>query len=225
MDRAALETMLGEGLSLAEIGRRVGRHESTVAYWLAKYGLRAVGHERNAPRGGLARPDLETLVEAGLSAVQIAEALERSKTTVRYWLLEYGMTTAWATRRQASARREQTLTLDCARHGSTTFARRGSGGYRCGKCRAEAVARRRRKIKRLLVEEAGGSCCICGYERCLAALHFHHVDPTSKRFALSNRGVTRSLERARAEARKCVLLCSNCHAEVEAGAATIPDSM
>lgn len=41
MDQAVLETMLEEGLSLAEIGRRVGRHESTVAYWVDKHRLRA----------------------------------------------------------------------------------------------------------------------------------------------------------------------------------------
>jgi hypothetical protein len=34
-------------------------------------------------------------------------------------------------------------------------------------------------------------------------------------------GVARSLVRARAEARKCVLLCANCHAEVEAGMASV----
>jgi len=30
MDRSALEQMLGEGLSLAEIGRRVDRHEDAL---------------------------------------------------------------------------------------------------------------------------------------------------------------------------------------------------
>jgi hypothetical protein len=39
---------------------------------------------------------------------------------------------------------------------------------------------------------------------------------------LSHRGVTRSLERARHEAKKCILLCGNCHAEVEAGLRTVP---
>jgi IS30 family transposase len=32
MDRASLEQLLNQGLSLAEIGKRFGRHESTVAY-------------------------------------------------------------------------------------------------------------------------------------------------------------------------------------------------
>lgn len=34
--------------------------------------------------------------------------------------------------------------------------------------------------------------------------------------------MTRSIERAREEAAKCVLLCANCHAEVEAGVRSLP---
>lgn len=61
------------------------------------------------------------------------------------------------------------------------------------------------------------ACVNCGYRKCLAALEFHHKIPAEKSYALSHRGVTRSLAAARAEASKCVLLCANCHAEVEAG--------
>jgi hypothetical protein len=123
----------------------------------------------------------------------------------------------WAERRRASAANRQEITLECPRHGPTTFRLRASGGYRCLKCRAEAVAARRRKVKQILVAEAGSACRLCGYDRCVAALEFHHVVRSEKRFALSHRGVARSLEKARAEARKCALLCANCHAEVEAG--------
>ena len=85
------------------------------------------------------------------------------------------------------------------------------------KCRSEAVTRRRKRVKEVLVAEAGGECALCGYSRCLAALEFHHLDRASKRFSVAARGLTRSLAEAREEAEKCVLLCSNCHAEVEAG--------
>jgi hypothetical protein len=68
-----------------------------------------------------------------------------------------------------------------------------------------------------LVREAGGCCRLCGYSRCVAAHRFPHVDPAQKRFALGSAGFTRSIAKARAEASKCVLLCANCHAEVEAG--------
>jgi transposase-like protein len=43
MDRGSLEQLLGQGLSLAEIGRRFGRHEATVGYWVEKHGLKLEG--------------------------------------------------------------------------------------------------------------------------------------------------------------------------------------
>jgi hypothetical protein len=58
---------------------------------------------------------------------------------------------------------------------------------------------------------------MCGYADCHAALEFHHLEPHAKQFGLAQYGMARSIERARLEARKCVLLCSNCHAEVECG--------
>jgi hypothetical protein len=99
---------------------------------------------------------------------------------------------------------------------------RGTEAFRCPRCRAEAVDRRRRKIKRILVEEAGGACVLCGYSRSLAGLHFHHLDRTQKSFSLGYKGVTLSLSTARTEAAKCVLLCATCHAEVEAGVKRLP---
>jgi hypothetical protein len=72
-------------------------------------------------------------------------------------------------------------------------------------------------VKEILVREAGGCCSLCGFDRYFGALHFHHLDPPRKAFAVSREGVTRSLERTREEVRKCVLLCANCHAMVEAG--------
>ena len=217
MEREALEQLLGRRLSLAEIGRRVGVHESTVSYWAKRHGLEAVDRDRSAARGGLARERLETFVHAGMSIAQIAEAVDRSKATVRHWLSEYGLRTCRAERRRIMASGAWRLTLECHRHGMTQFQRRGKGGYRCLRCRSEAVARRRRRVKEILVGEAGGACQACGYNRCLAALEFHHRDPADKRFALSHRGVARSLAKARAEATKCVLLCSNCHVEIEMG--------
>jgi hypothetical protein len=106
----------------------------------------------------------------------------------------------------------------CARHGATDFVVDGRGYYRCRRCRAESVSRRRRKLKAILVAEAGGACAECGYRASMRALHFHHLDPATKRIELNARGVALSLATLREEARKCRLLCSNCHAEVEAGA-------
>lgn len=40
----------------------------------------------------------------------------------------------------------------------------------------------RRRLKRRLVEYKGGCCALCGYNNCVSALEFHHVDPSKKRF-------------------------------------------
>jgi transposase len=226
MDRESLEALLGEGLSLEQIGRRVGRHPSTVSYWLGKYGMEAVNRDKHAARGQIEKEVLEKLVSAGLSISQIARELERGKASVRHWLKRYGLRTHTSKYRalnaQARGERAQIVSMTCREHGVTDFKLRADGGYRCLQCRTNAVTRRRRHVKRLLIEDAGGACALCGYDRHPGALHFHHLDPATKSFSLSEQGVARSIARARAEARKCVLLCSNCHAEVEGGLVSAP---
>jgi transposase len=224
MDRASLEQLLAQGLSLAEIGRRVGRHEATVSYWLKKYGLEAVNHAKHNLKGGLTRDDLSELVDAGMSIAEIAEAVGRSKATVRHWLARYEMRTSGGIGRRSAdstrAAREAGLVeaiVACPRHGQVIHVRDSRGYFRCRQCRQEAVVRRRRKVKQILVEEAGGRCRLCAYDRCVAVLEFHHLDPSAKEFGVAQNGMARSIERLRAEIRKCVLLCSNCHAEVECG--------
>lgn len=70
--------------------------------------------------------------------------------------------------------------------------------------------------KNQLLIEKGGKCIRCGYDRCLRSFAFHHRDPASKSLELDIRHcANRSLERLRAEADKCDLLCANCHGEVE----------
>jgi 5-methylcytosine-specific restriction endonuclease McrA len=73
------------------------------------------------------------------------------------------------------------------------------------------VAQRRRETKRKAIEYKGGACEGCGYNRCVAALHFHHLDPTKKDVQVSKN--TMSWERVKAELDKCEMLCANCHAE------------
>ena len=226
MDRDWLAHELERGRSIGDIARQVGRHPATVGYWVRKYGLRSQHASRHAAKGGIARDVLAELAAGGLSVRQIAVRLRVSQATVRHWLLEYGIETERATLLQlrASGRTEHgnAATAYCPRHGVTAFRRRADGGWRCLECRAQAVVARRRSVKATLVAEAGGGCALCGYSRSMAALQFHHLDATAKEFQISQRGVTRSIAAARAEAAKCVLLCANCHAEVEAGVATIP---
>ena len=226
MDREWLASKLSEGRSIESLAREAGRSPSTVAYWVNKQGLASAHAPRHAPRGAIDRERLQALVEEGMSIRQIAAELDRSYTTVRHWLGRYGLQTPRA-RRLAETAAARTTGADatqatCSRHGATTFARDSDGGFRCLRCRSEAVVARRRRLKERLVAEAGGRCVLCGYDRSVAALQFHHRDPALKSFSIAHRGLARSLEATLNEMRKCVLLCATCHAEVEAGVATLP---
>jgi DNA-binding transcriptional ArsR family regulator len=221
MERAFLAEQLAAGRSLEQIGAMVGKHPSTIGYWLKKHGLRAAHSDRFSPKGTIDPDEFAALVDLGLTRAELQRKLDISGATVSYWLRKLGLTT----RRGALIRRNDAarsagvriVQRHCRAHGEGRFVLTSRGTYGCMRCRTDAVAARRRRVKRILVVEAGGCCRRCGFAEHPAALQFHHVDPTTKAFNLSSQGVTRSLAKARAEARKCVLLCANCHALVEAG--------
>jgi ribosomal protein L30E len=105
----------------------------------------------------------------------------------------------------------------CKKHGNVKwFHRYNEYGYRCSKCAVSAVIKRRKKVRQILINDAGGKCTNCKYNKCMSALTFHHKNPSRKKFGLSSRGLTRSLKSMRKEAKKCILLCHNCHSEVHA---------
>jgi hypothetical protein len=228
MEAGWLASQLEAGRSIESIARETGRAPSTVAYWVNKHGLTSRHARRHRAKGGLTREQLEPLVAAGLPIRAIAEQFGVGYTTVRHWLGRHELVTARAARLAVTAAAREagsgTAIANCPRHGMTTFGRTASGRYRCLKCRSEAVSDRRRRVKQRLVAAAGGRCALCGYDRSPAALQFHHVTPADKAFSIAERGVTRSIDRALAEARKCVLLCATCHAEVEAGVATLRET-
>jgi transposase len=227
MEKEFLDDCLAKGMSLEAIGEIVGKHSSTVSYWLQKHGLRANGSARHRPKGGVTREELEPLVKEGLTIEGIAQRLDIGCTTVRHWLRRHGLRTNGGERRMVldAAHRSglADVMAECRRHGLVRHvAVKSERRLRCTKCRAEAVSRRRRKVKEMLVAEAGGACALCGYARHPAALQFHHVNPATKSFGLGVRGITRSIEKLRAEAAKCVPLCANCHAELEVGSVELP---
>jgi 5-methylcytosine-specific restriction endonuclease McrA len=228
MTKEELEGYLAEGLSLEQIGKRAGREKSTVSYHLKRHGLKPVG-VKYANKGALPKNLLEDMVEGQVSLSEMARRLDRNVSSVRHWLIKYGLWPLPSGKRRAEARCARELGLkrvemDCRHHGRTEFILEGSGSYRCMKCRREAVVRWRRNAKLRLVEEAGGRCQLCGYDEFPGALQFHHLNPSDKSFGLAMRGLTRSIDELRKEAAKCVLLCANCHAKVEWGSARIPPS-
>lgn len=59
-------------------------------------------------------------------------------------------------------------------------------------------------------------CSKCGYKKHYAAIDFHHVEEKDKVIGqLANNGC--SIATMKAEMRKCILLCANCHREYHHG--------
>lgn len=73
----------------------------------------------------------------------------------------------------------------------------------------------------MAVNLKGGKCQICGYNRYQGALDLHHVNG-KKEFGIGDKGYTRSWKKIRAEIEKCILVCANCHREIEGGFIELP---
>lgn len=86
------------------------------------------------------------------------------------------------------------------------------------------VEKWRINTKERIVVSMGGKCEICGYNKCLKALEFHHLNPSNKSFSITDALANpKSWSKIVVELRKCVMLCSNCHREVHDGLENIED--
>ena len=108
----------------------------------------------------------------------------------------------------------------CRIHGLTQHNLRSDGSgrksYRCTKCRYAQTKGRRQEFKRKALEYKGFSCNSCGYNKCVEALEFHHLNPATKLFEISSKAYRRTWADVTAELDKCLLLCANCHREIHA---------
>ena len=71
------------------------------------------------------------------------------------------------------------------------------------------------RLKERAVYVLGGKCQCCGYNKCIQALDFHHLNPEEKEFGIGT-NTNRSWESTREEIKKCALVCANCHREIHA---------
>lgn len=84
----------------------------------------------------------------------------------------------------------------------------------CYDCMPQGIQLTRGVFLAKLKQFRGGKCIRCGYDTCISALEFHHIDPSKKDFTISNDHF--KLEEAIQESKKCILICSNCHKELHA---------
>ena len=77
--------------------------------------------------------------------------------------------------------------------------------------RSSDQKRIRNKKERAVIYK-GGKCKNCGYDKCIAALDFHHVNPEEKVYEVKYL-MSRRWDLIKEEIDKCILLCANCHRE------------
>ena len=124
MQKEFLEQCLAEEMSLEAIGKRAGKHESTVSYWLKKHGLEAARADKHAAKGAISKDELERLLAVGLSLREIARRTDRSLASIRHWMGKYGLETERSSRlresKDACRRGLNTATLNCPSHDPST---------------------------------------------------------------------------------------------------------
>lgn len=82
----------------------------------------------------------------------------------------------------------------------------------------------RSRTKLRIIDAMGGKCVCCGYNTHYSALELHHIDPSKKKFNIGGiRANAVSWSTIVQELKKCVLLCANCHREVESGVRSLPE--
>lgn len=74
-------------------------------------------------------------------------------------------------------------------------------------------AAKARELKQSFLDYKGNACIVCKYDKCIGALEFHHVDPSTKNFSIGTFYDEEKLKKVFDELDKCVVLCSNCHKE------------
>jgi len=134
------------------------------------------------------------------------------KRSKQYWFKDLSILgdTIHELRRQGMSYKGIAKTIPCSL---------GTVGYFLSAGQKEKTVARNRKRRRVisarLKEEYGGSCAACGYDKCISALEFDHLDPKQKSFAISSG--RNHMPSALKEAEKCLLLCCRCHRERHAG--------
>ena len=146
---------------------------------------------------------LKKQIKKGYSSYKISESLNKSQTTIRYWLKKYNLKT-----HQSYGKPH--LCEDCGESDPNNFYPRQK--QKCKKCHNQRTANDCKNKRIKAIKLLGGCCQHRGYDKCSSALEFHHIDPTTKDVNFSNMRRW-TFSKIKRELDNCVLLCANCHRE------------
>lgn len=162
---------------------------------------------------------LKNYIDNGLSLNQIVKETNKSLTTIRYWVCKHGLKSKFSTfkDKQKQEYGEFRFCPRCQSQVATKdfYSRRGKphSSVYCKPCTNQQTIERQRETKLQMIEYKGGKCERCGYNKCKAALEFHHLDPKEKDFTIAHAKLRSFNEEVKRELDKCILLCANCHRE------------
>lgn len=179
---------------------------------------------------------LETYINQGLSTHQIAKITNKSQTSIRHWLKKFDLKTSNKSFKE-QPRTKNIILLNgikskyCPKckeikNLQNEFYASKSGevyGW-CKSCNNKITHEKQLIRKAECVKYKGGKCIVCGYNKYVGALDFHHVNPEEKEFNIAQLR-SYSLEFLIKELDKCVLLCKNCHAEVHHGSIDLKEQI
>lgn len=178
--------LIDKNYTYSAIAKELNMALSTVKNRMTKAGLKTK-HNPYA-RVNLNFHEVKNLVEQNFSTRRIAKKLKTSQTNVRHWLNKWGLKTS-----------KQFSSYNNLHNANCYEDQKLRGLYR----------------KLHFVNKLGGKCKVCGYNKNLASLTFHHRDPHDKSFRLDVRNLTnKTMDVLINEADKCDLLCHNCHHEL-----------
>jgi len=110
---------------------------------------------------------LENLLKQSKTKKEIASICNVTYTKVKYWLNKYGLLS-----------KKEYLCKKCGETERVNFLE--GRWYTCRKCRSYVMTEMHRRTKKKAIVYKGGKCQMCGYNKCPAALDFHHLDPSTK---------------------------------------------
>jgi len=153
------------------------------------------------------------LIEKKYSTRRIANELNISQSTIKYWLNKFELKTKYNQRNKINVPNGKKYCSKCETIKSLDeFYKFKRSGY-CKSCRIKFDSDRFIKRGIELIKYKGGECKKCKLkleDTHYSVFDFHHRIPTEKDLAISNIKHL-SWKAAIKEADKCDLLCANCH--------------
>ena len=214
------QSLIDKGYTSYQIASEIGVSASTVKRNLIILNMKTIHKVEPII---ISLDALKELIEKKYTIRKIAKELNRSQGSIKHRLKKYKLKTHsdWCRVRKEQRREIVNGYKTCPKcHEKFSlipenFYIKKSGKFHCWckKCNDTITYQKQTERKKLCVEYKGGKCSICGYNRYIGSLDFHHVDPTKKEFNIS-RLRTYTWDILKLELDKCICVCKNCHGEI-----------